>query len=102
MREMKTSSYRLQRKENGNFELNASLFMGASRPRKWVKVDLETNDRENAEDRSVLILRLSYRLGLFPADEVPLSKVKDPQGREKRRKEGRRIGKRLPGVLTLN
>ena len=37
-------SYRLQRKENGNFELNASLFMGASRPRKWVKVDLETNE----------------------------------------------------------
>lgn len=62
----------------------------------------ETKDRENAEARTRLILRCSYRLGLFPAGEVPLGKVKDPQGREKRRREGRSVGRPLPGVLTLN
>lgn len=99
---MNTAFYHLQRKEDERFELNVSLFMGASRPRKWVKVDLETKDRENAEARARLILRFSYRLGLFPAGEVPLQKVKDPQGREKRIQEGRRAGRPLPGVLTWN
>ena len=99
---MNAAFYHLQQKEDERFELNVSLFMGASRPRKWVKVDLETKDRENAEARTRLILRCSYRLGLFPAGEVPLAKVKDPQGREKRIREGRRAGRPLPGVLTLN
>lgn len=99
---MNEASYYLQHNEAGKFELNVSLFMGVSRPRKWVKVDLETKDRENAEARTRLILRLSYRLGLFPAGEVPLPKVKDPQGREKRMREGRSTGKSLPRILTLN
>lgn len=98
---MNEASYYLQHNEAGKFELNVSLFMGASRPRKWVKVDLETKDRENAEARTHLILRFSYRLGLFPAGEVPLPKVKDPQGREKRMREGRTVGKPLPRILTL-
>ncbi len=100
---MNAAFYHLQRKKNERFELNVSLFMGASRPRKWVKVDLETKDRENAEARTRLILRFSYRLGLFPAGEVPLVKVKDPHGREKRIREGRQsVGRALPGVLTWN
>ena len=99
---MNEASYYLQHNEAGKFELNVSLFMGVSRPRKWVKVDLETKDQENAEARTRLILRLSYRLGLFPAGEVPLPKVKDPQGREKRIREGRQSGgKPLPRILTL-
>lgn len=100
---MNEASYYLQHNEAGKFELNVSLFMGVSRPRKWVKVDLETKDQENAEARTRLILRISYRLGLFPAGEVPLPKVKDPQGREKRIREGRQSGgKPLPRILTLN
>lgn len=82
--EMNEASYQLQRNEAGRFKLNVSLFMGASIPRKWVKVDLETKDRENAETRTHLILRFSYRLGLFPAGEVPVS------------------SRPLPGILTLN
>lgn len=77
---MNEAFYHLQRKEDERFELNVSLFMRKSRPRKWMKVDLETKDQENVEARTRLILRCSYRLGLFPAEEVPLVKVKDPQG----------------------
>ena len=100
---MNAAFYHLQRREDERFELNVSLFMGAAKPRKWVKVDLKTKDQENAEARACLILRLSYRLGLFPAEEVPLVKVKDPQGREKRIREGRQSGGRLlPRILALN
>lgn len=83
---MNAAFYHLQRKEDERFELNVSLFMGASRPRKWVKVDLETKDRENAEARTLLILRCSYRLGLFPCRGSAVGKGERPAGTGKAEK----------------